>query len=72
VKAKDTVVMEIYRELLSVLPQRRRKAVLYVNPAIAERLVGEDGIIRDLRERFKKKVVIKPVEVFHQEEFEIV
>jgi ribonuclease G len=55
VKAKDTVVMEIYRELMGVLPMRRRKAVLYVNPTIAARLVGEDGIIKDLRERFKKK-----------------
>jgi ribonuclease G len=72
VKAKDTVVMEIYRDLMGVLPKRRRKAVLYVNPTIAARLVGEDGIIKSLRERFKKKVVIKPVDVFHQEEYEIV
>jgi ribonuclease G len=72
VKARDTVVMEIYRQLLSVLPKKRRKAVLFVNPAIAERLEGEDGVIRELRERFKKKVVIKPVDVFHQGEYEIV
>jgi ribonuclease G len=72
VKNKETVVMEIFRDLLGVLPTRRRKAVLYVSPAIAELLGGGDGVIGNLQKRFRKKVVIKPVDVFHQEEYEIV
>lgn len=73
VKARHSVVMEIYRELLRVLPTKRRKAVLYVNPALAEYLSAEETtIIPDLEKRFKKKIVIKPVDLFHQEQYEIV
>jgi ribonuclease G len=71
VKSRDTVVMEIYRELLGVLPKRRRKAVLYTNPEVAARL-EQDNVIEDLKKKYGKKIVVKPVEVFHQEEYEVV
>lgn len=71
VKSMDTVVMEIYRELMGVLSKRRGKAVLYVSPEVAA-LIEKDSIIDDLKQRFRKKIVVKPVEIFHQEEYEIV
>ena len=72
IKGKRTVLMEIYRELLRELPLRRRKAVVYVNPEIAAMIKEESEIIDDLYKRFRKKVVIKSAELFHQEQFEIV
>ena len=73
VKSKDTVIMEIYRELLRELPLRKRKALVYVNPSIYERLTGERAeVIEDLERRFKKKITIKSVDLFHQEQYEIV
>jgi ribonuclease G len=71
VKGVDTIIMDIYRELLRDLPQKKRKAVVYVSPAVAERFASEEAIVRDLEQRFGKKVVIKPVERFHQERYEI-
>ncbi|MEK6539322.1 MAG: Rne/Rng family ribonuclease, partial [Deltaproteobacteria bacterium] len=41
IKSKDTVIMEIYRELLKELPGKRRKATVYVHPIIAELLYSE-------------------------------
>jgi len=71
VKARDTIVMEIYRELQRELPLRKKKATLYVSPAVAEILQAEKVIMEDLEKRFGRKVVIKPVERFHQERYEI-
>src|SRR3989337_1690932 len=72
VKGKDTIVMEIYRDLAKQLPRRRGKTVIYVNPRIAERLKESDSATEDMKRRFGKKIVVKPVETFHQEEYEIV
>jgi ribonuclease G len=72
IKGKDTIIMEIYRELMRELPHSRRKAMLYVNPAIADRFKEDYSILDDLQKRFKKKVVVKPVDSFHIEQFEIV
>lgn len=71
VKSMDTVVMEMYRELISVLSKRRGKAVVYVSPEVAA-LIEKDSIIEDLKQRSGKKIVVKLVEAFHQEEYEIV
>jgi ribonuclease G len=71
VKGLDTIVMDIYRELLKEMPQKRKKAVLYVSPYVAEKFSSEPAIIQDIEKRFGKKVVIKPVERFHQERYEI-
>ena len=71
VMGKDAVVMEIYRDLVRELPKKRRKALLYVNPTIAERLRADGNVLDELRKSFNKKVVLKPVDVFHQEEYEI-
>jgi len=71
VKSRDTVVMEIYRELSRELPARRKKATLYVSAAVAERLQLDRAVIDDLKKRFGKKIIIKSVERFHQERYEI-
>jgi ribonuclease G len=71
VKGRDTIIMEIYRELQRELPLRKKKAILYVSPAVAEMLQAEKTIIEDLERRFGRKVVIKPVDRFHQERYEI-
>ncbi len=71
VKSRDYIVMEIYRELARELRVRKKKATLYVSPAVAERFNSEKAIMEDLERRFGKKVIIKPVERFHQERYEI-
>lgn len=73
IKSKDTVIMEIYRELLKELPKRRRKITIYVHPIIAELLYGEsEHIIEELEKRFKKRISIKTMSGLHQEQYEIV
>jgi ribonuclease G len=73
IRSKYTVIMEIYRELLKELPKRRRKAIIYVHPVIAELLYGEsENVIEELEKKFKKRVVIKTSTVLHQEQYEIV
>jgi ribonuclease G len=72
VKAKDTVIMEIYRELQRELPLRKKKASLYVSVAIAERLKEDPGPIADLEKKTDRQVIVKPVDRFHQERFEII
>lgn len=73
IRSKHTVIMEIYRELLKELPKKRRKAVLYVHPLIAELLYGEsENMLRELEQKFKKRIVIKTSSALHQEHYEIV
>ncbi|MEE9543286.1 MAG: Rne/Rng family ribonuclease, partial [Thermodesulfobacteriota bacterium] len=72
VKGKETVMMEIYRELKRELPHSRRKVQLYVNPMIADKFKEDYSILDDLQDKFKKKIVVKPVDLFHIEQFEIV
>ncbi|MBI5233988.1 MAG: Rne/Rng family ribonuclease [Deltaproteobacteria bacterium] len=71
VKGKDTVLMDIYRELERELPLVGKKLTLYVNTEIALRLKGFDVLIKDLEERTGKKVSVKAVEMFHREDYEI-
>lgn len=71
VKARDTIVMDIYRELARELPERKKKISLYVSPSVAELLNGDSSVLSDLEKKFNKKVLIKPVERFHQERYEI-
>ena len=72
VKAKDTVIMEIYRELQRELPLRKKKASLYVSVAIAERLKEDPAPLADLEKKTGHQVIVKPVDRFHQERFEII
>ncbi len=72
VKRKDAVATEIYRELVRELPQKSGRVYLYVNPQIGELLQQKDGVIDEVRRRFKNKIVVVPVETFHREEYEIV
>ncbi len=72
IKGKDTIIMEIYRELLKELPmRRRRKVTVYVHPTIADYICGDKMILDDLEKRFRKKIVIKTVDLFHHEQYEI-
>ena len=73
IKSKDTVIMEIYRDLLKELPGKRRKATVYVHPIIAELLYSEkEFVLKELEKRFGKKVVVKTSSTLHQEQYEIV
>ncbi|MBI5048327.1 MAG: Rne/Rng family ribonuclease [Deltaproteobacteria bacterium] len=73
IRSKYTVIMEIYRELLKELPKKRRKAVIYVHPVVAELLYGENEyVLKELEQKFKKRVVIKTSSILHQEQYEIV
>lgn len=71
VKAKETIVMDIYNDLLRELQKREKKAVLFVSPEIAEKLSEEKAIIEDIEKRSGKKVEISTVDRFHQERYEI-
>lgn len=72
VKARDTVVMEIFRELQRELPLRKKKANLYVSASVAEKLKEDPAPIAHIEKKTGREVVIKPVDRFHQERFEIV
>jgi len=73
IKSKDTVIMEIYRDLLKELPGKRRKATVYVHPIIAELLYSEkEFVLKEIEKRFGKKVVVKTSSTLHQEQYEIV
>ncbi|MBI5682325.1 MAG: Rne/Rng family ribonuclease [Deltaproteobacteria bacterium] len=73
IKSKITIIMIIYRELLKeFIKHRKRKMYLYVHPAVADLLYSEESkIIEELEKRFKKKIFLKVVNNFHQEQFEI-
>ncbi|MFQ5901711.1 MAG: ribonuclease E/G [Thermodesulfobacteriota bacterium] len=73
IKSKDTIILEIYKELLQKAPKKRwRKVVVQVNPEIAYLLCnGERNIIEDIEKRFRRRVAIKAVPLFHQEEFKV-
>ena len=71
VKAKDTIIMDIFRELSRELPVRKKKATLYVSPSISERIKEDPAPLENLEKKFGKKIIIKPVERFHQERYEI-
>ncbi len=73
VKSKDTVVMDIYRALLKDIPKtRKRKITLYVHPEIAEVLYGDmRDLIEVLEKGYRKRIVIKSMNLFHIEQFEI-
>ncbi|MCL4873279.1 Rne/Rng family ribonuclease [bacterium] len=72
IKAKDTIIMDIYRELARELPLRKKKATIYVSPSISERIKEDPAPIQDIERKFGKKVFVKPVERFHQERYEII
>ena len=71
VKARDTVIMDIYRELKRALKTSVKKITLYVSPHIAERLREDPSPIEDLERRFKKRISIKQEDGLHQERYEI-
>ena len=72
VKGKWAIIMEIYRELMREVPLKKmRKVTVYVNPAIAERISENNAVMADLEKRLGKKIVIRTVDLFHQEQYEI-
>ncbi|MCK4738859.1 MAG: Rne/Rng family ribonuclease [Deltaproteobacteria bacterium] len=72
VKNKSAIAMDIYRDLTRELERRRAKVVLYVNPSVAEILREKNGVLDEMNKRFKKRVTVKTVDVFHQEEYELI
>jgi ribonuclease G len=73
VKSAASVSYELIRELVREFSkQRSEKFVVRAHPTIADRLHEDDReFISDLTEQFQKKVVIKAVEHFHVEKYEI-
>jgi ribonuclease G len=72
VKSKQTVVMEIYKDLLRELSSKRRKFTLYANPSIVEKIKEHGGALEWLEKKFGRRIVVKSVDVYHQEEYEII
>lgn len=73
VKSAASVSYELIRELVREFArQRSEKFVVRAHPSIADRLHEDDReFITDLTEQFQKKVVIKAVDHFHIEKYEI-
>ena len=71
VRGLDTITMDIYRELLREMPAKKRGVTIAVSPYVAKRFEEEPLLIEDIEKRFGKKVMIKSIERFHQERYEI-
>ncbi len=72
IRGRYTVIMEIYRELLKELPSwRKRKVLLYTNPAISDYLSSNRSVLEHLEKSFKKRIQVKAIDLFHQEQYEI-
>lgn len=73
VKSPTTVAYDIIRELareFSKIPVEN--FVLRAHPQVIDRLCEEDAeFMRDVRERFSKKIVLKTAPEFHLEQYEI-
>jgi ribonuclease G len=71
VRHVDTVIMDIYRDMLREMPHKK-KATIYVSPAVAERFKTETDVLDELKKRFPgKEMSVKSVDRFHQERYEI-
>ena len=72
VRHVDTVIMDIFRDMLRELPHKKKKATIYVSPAVAERFKTETAVLDELNRRFPgRSIEVKPVDRFHQERYEI-
>lgn len=73
IKSKTTIAVDIYRALLKDCPKMRKKKVtLYCHPEIAELLYDEmRDLIEDIEKRYKKRIAIKSISLFHIEQCEI-
>jgi ribonuclease G len=73
IKSAASVTYELIRELVREFArQSSEKFVVRAHPTIADRLHEDDReFITDLTEQFSKKLVIKAVEHFHVEKYEI-
>lgn len=70
VKGRETVAIEIYRDLLKEL-SGRKKAIVYANPVVASFLQESGGVVEEIKRRLNAKIAVKSVETFHLEEYEI-
>lgn len=73
IKSKTTIAVDIYRALLKDCPRMRKKKVtLYCHPEIAELLYDEmRDLVEDIEKRYKKRIVVKGMSLFHMEQYEI-
>ncbi len=72
VRHVDTVIMDIFRDMLRELPHKKKKATIYVSPAVAKRFKTETAVLDELNRRFPgRSIEVKSVDRFHQERYEI-
>lgn len=73
VKSAASITYELIRDLVREFSrQRSEKFIVRAHPTIADRLHEEDReFLSDLTEHYSKKIVVKAVEHFHVEKFEI-
>ena len=74
IKSSRTVCYEVFRELQkSFGGAEEKKALVTVNPAVADMLYDEERLgVEELEREFNKKIVIKADPNMHQEQFEVV
>lgn len=73
VKSAASIAYELIRDLVREFSrQKSEKFIVRAHPTIADRLHEEDReFLTDLTEQYSKKIVVKAVEHFHVEKFEI-
>ncbi len=73
VKSPTSITYELIRDLVREFSkQKTEKFIVRAHPSVADRLHEEDReFLTDLTEQYEKKVVVKAVEHFHVEKFEI-
>jgi ribonuclease G len=74
IKSSRTVCYEVFRALQkSFASSEERKALVSVNPAVADMLYDDERQgVEELEKEFGKKIVIKADPNMHQEQFEVV
>lgn len=73
IKSSTSVTYELIRELVREFAKSKaEKFIVRAHPTIADRLHEEDReFLTDITEQYGKKIVIKAVEHFHHEKYEI-
>jgi ribonuclease G len=74
IKSSRTVCYEVFRELQkSFVASEEKKALVSVNPSVADMLYDEERSgVEELEKEFGKKIVIKADPNMHQEQFDVV
>ncbi|OGQ48231.1 MAG: ribonuclease G [Deltaproteobacteria bacterium RIFCSPLOWO2_02_FULL_47_10] len=72
-KSPTTVCYEIFREIMrEAVKTKSKQVVVRANPAIANILYNEERkFMEDLEKMLKKSIIIKELQEYHQEQFEL-